>query len=270
MTKKYAIARGEAWWYILAALSGALAFVLRYLVAGLRFSAFLFCCAAVVAIVFGLLEHFSAQGYLAARWIRRGMLLFLGLGFAFFSVLEYQVVSHGLGEGRAVGAEGIQADAVIVLGAGVNGETPSLTLKQRILYAKNYILHHPGIPVVLSGGQGEGESITEAEAMRREMIFPESVEVSLLLEEKSTNTRENLRFSKEILEENGVDTAQAVVAVVSSDFHLYRAERIAREEGIQMVGIAAPLPSGWYYTVLTWNYYIREAFALAELLVFGG
>ena len=106
-----------------------------------------------------------------------------------------------------------------MLGAGVNGETPSLTLRTRIDAAAAYLEEHPDVPVVLSGGQGPGEAITEAECMRRALVRRGADESRLYPEERSTSTQENLRYSRAILEELGVDPARRV-AIVTSDFHL--------------------------------------------------
>jgi uncharacterized SAM-binding protein YcdF (DUF218 family) len=156
-------------------------------------------------------------------------------------------------------------DAVIVLGAGVNGEVPSATLRTRIHAARDYMERYGDIPVVLSGGQGSGELITEAECMRRELIHGhEAWESRLLLEEQSTSTAENFAFSKELLRLCGIDTETAVIGVVTNDFHIFRAELIAEREGLNTVGIPAELPWWW----LTANYYVREAFATVKTLIF--
>jgi len=156
-------------------------------------------------------------------------------------------------------------DAVIVLGAGVNGESPSAALRTRIHTARAYMDLHPDIPVVLSGGQGEGEYITEAECMRRELIWGnEAWSERLLLEERSTSTAENFAFSKELLQAHGIDTDTAVIGVVTNDFHIFRVELIAARAELTTVGIPAELPWWW----LTANYYVREAFALVKTLIF--
>jgi uncharacterized SAM-binding protein YcdF (DUF218 family) len=156
-------------------------------------------------------------------------------------------------------------DAVIVLGAGVNGEVPSATLRTRIHAARDYMERYGDIPVVLSGGQGSGELITEAECMRRELIHGhEAWESRLLPEERSTSTAENFAFSKELLQAHGIDTETAVIGVVTNDFHIFRAELIAERAGLNTVGIPAELPWWW----LTANYYVREAFATVKTLIF--
>ena len=156
-------------------------------------------------------------------------------------------------------------DAVIVLGAGVNGETPSAALWSRIAAAADYLEQHPDVPVVLSGGQGPGEYISEAEAMRRALwTNSESWNERYLLEDRSTSTAENFKYSKELLEEYGLDTDTAVIAVVTNDFHCFRTHLIAQRQGLHIVDVPAELPWWW----LTANYYVREAFAVVKTALF--
>ena len=192
------------------------------------------------------------------------LLLKVGLntlvGLAALAGIETAVVFRGEADNSAV-----PVDAVIVLGAGVNGETPSAALWSRIRAAEDYLETHPDVPVVLSGGQGAGEAISEAEAMRRALWTEDGAEnARLLLEERSTNTAENFRFSKALLEERGLDTETAVVAVVTNDFHCFRAHMIAQKQGLRTIDVPAELPWWW----LTANYYLREAFAVVKTALF--
>lgn len=184
----------------------------------------------------------------------------LGLGIVCLAGIEAAVVFRGEADNSA-----IPVDAVIVLGAGVNGETPSAALWSRIRAAEDYLEIHPDVPVVLSGGQGAGEAISEAEAMRRALWKEDGAEnARLLLEERSTNTAENFRFSKALLEERGLDTGRATIAVVTNDFHCFRAHMIARRQGLKTIDVPAKLPWWW----LTANYYLREAFAVVKTSLF--
>ena len=88
-------------------------------------------------------------------------------------------------------------------------------------------------------------------------------EERIILEEQADNTEENIRFSKELLAGQGIDLTGSI-AVVSSDYHLYRASLYWASPGF--VPVAAHMPG--QYLPLTINYYIREAFAAAKLLVF--
>jgi uncharacterized SAM-binding protein YcdF (DUF218 family) len=159
----------------------------------------------------------------------------------------------------------ISADAVIILGAGVNGTRPSLTLRSRLDAALEYLEQHPEVPVVLSGGQGSGEDITEAQCMY-DYLTERGVEPErLLLEENSTSTAENFAFSRPLLVAAGVDPEEDLVAFITNDFHIYRAGLLASREDYELAfGIPAELP--WRYLEL--NYYIRESFALVKTLIF--
>ena len=238
----------------------ALAVLLRF-VPGLRFSALLCLCATAVLFIFYLLEHFARRGHRAAAWCELALIAALLLGFSLFTVPETMVV-----RGSFADESDAPVSAVIVLGAGVNGETPSLTLRTRIDAAAAYLEEHPDVPVVLSGGQGPGEAITEAECMRRALVRRGVDESRLYPEERSTSTQENLRYSRAILEELGVDPAQRV-AIVTSDFHLCRARLMW---GGDTAAVPAHLPSALYFQCLTVNYFIREAFGLAAYFVYGG
>nr|WP_325183057.1 YdcF family protein [uncultured Oscillibacter sp.] len=202
---------------------------------------------------------------LLARWAKRSrtgnicyrvFLCGLTLGVVSLIFIECLLLRHGEADNSD-----IPVDAVIVLGAGVNGETPSAALQSRINAAAAYLQKHPDVPVVLSGGQGPGERITEAEAMRR-ALWTNSEEANrrYLLEDRSTSTAENFRFSKALLEEYGLDTETAVVAVVTNDFHCFRTHMIAQRQGLRIIDVPAELPWWW----LTANYYLREAFALVK------
>ena len=229
---------------------------------GIRFSGYFFLGVAALFLVW------STLGYLAEkhRFFKLCKRVFLAGVCALavlLSCLEAVIISCGETYEPA-----LPVDAVIVLGAGVNGETPSLTLQTRIDMAAEYIADHGDVPIVLSGGQGSGENISEAEAMyralRKSPLRPTDTPFHVLLEDRSTSTAENFACSKALLEEQGVDTERAVIAVVTNDFHMYRSRLIAGEYGLNTIGVPAELPWWW----LTANYYLRESFALVKTLLF--
>lgn len=183
----------------------------------------------------------------------------ISVGLVGFCSIETLLVSRGTADNSA-----LEADAVIVLGAGVNGTVPSLALSTRIDAAAEYLMAHPDVPAVLSGGQGPGEDVTEAQAMFTALTDKGIDPDRLILEEHSTSTMENFRYSKKLLEENGVDTANVAIAVVTNDFHAFRAYLIARRAGLDVFVVPAKLPWAW----LSVNYYAREAFALVKTVLF--
>ena len=243
---------------VMAAVCLLLSAVCRFLLPGVRFSALLFLCGAGVCVGFALLNVWAAHTRVG-RYCRLVSVYFLAAGALVFLVVEGMIL--WVGE-RPTSDE--EPAAVIVLGAGVNGTTPSLTLRTRLDAAAEYLQMYPDVPAVLSGGQGPGEEITEAEAMYTDLVRRGISPDRLFLEERSTSTAENLEFSREILEAWGLESS-AVVAVVTNDFHQFRAQLIARENGMTVIGIPAELPWWW----LNANYYVREFFALGKLWLLG-
>lgn len=122
-------------------------------------------------------------------------------------------------------------DAVIVLGAGVNGENVSVTLKNRLDRAVEYHSVNPNAVIVVSGGQGYGEDITEALAMERYLVENGVPAENIIKEENATSTEENFKFSKELLDEHFGRAYK--VAYITNDFHIYRAGLMAESQGFK-------------------------------------
>lgn len=144
---------------------------------------------------------------------------------------------------------------LIVLGCQVRGTTPSLLLGYRIEAAAAYLTAHPESVAVLSGGMGSGENISEAECMYRSLTAKGISPERLYREAESTSTQENFRFSKALMEREGLC---GPVAVVSSDFHIYRALQMAEDIGLDAQGLAACSK----YRFSRPTYMLREAMAL--------
>lgn len=182
----------------------------------------------------------------------------LVLGAAVFAVFEAPVISNAKTDAAP------QSDYLIVLGAGVNGSAPSLSMVNRLEAALDYLETYPDAVAIVSGGQGAGEDVTEASAMHDWLVAHGMPESRIVQEDQSTSTRENLENSFAIIRSRGGDPADGV-AVVSSEYHLYRAKQMARALGAKPLGVAAEttLPT------MRANYFIREAFAAAYMQVFG-
>lgn len=172
------------------------------------------------------------------------------LGIALTAVLYGIVLSDVRGDSDT------PCDYVIVLGAGINGEMPSRTLSDRLDRAVDYMNEYPECVAIVSGSQGADEDITEALAMERYLIGRGIQKERIIKEEMARNTHENMIFSREIIEELG----GGKVAVISSDYHIYRARRLAENAGLTPVMLSArtELP------VLFVNCLLREAFALVK------
>ena len=154
-----------------------------------------------------------------------------------------------------------ESDWCIVLGAGLRDNKPTLTLKRRLTTATTYLEKYPNTKVIVSGGIGFGETITEAEAMQKFLVEQGISPTRIFQEDKSTSTLENLRYSKEILKEHSTST-EPRISVISNDFHLFRVHMLARR--LDMDVIVMPAPTPWY---LLPNVCIREYFALGKSYV---
>ena len=241
----------------LLALAGAVLMVVRPW--GMRFSGFLLVGLAAVLVAALLLDRWvetSKTGGLCRRVFQTVLTLVL----VPLICIEIYVIHVGRSDLSA-----LPADAVVVLGAGVNGKTPSLSLYTRLTAALDYLEENPDIPAVLTGGRGYGEEITEARCMYDWLTARGVDPARLLLEEQAGNTAENFAFSKELLEEQGIDPAEDSVAVVTNDFHIARSRLIAARQGYgHAFGVPAELP--WLH--LEVNYYLREAFAMVKTWIF--
>lgn len=138
-------------------------------------------------------------------------------------------------------------DYVVVLGAGLNGEDVTPLLASRINKGIRIYQKHPGSKLIMSGGQGPDEVISEAQAMTNYALKQGVPTQDLILENQSTNTQENIRFSVKLME------GRKNFAIVTNYYHLFRALIFARKEGIKCIGYGSK--TKFYFSL---NAFIRE------------
>ncbi|MDP4179158.1 MAG: ElyC/SanA/YdcF family protein, partial [Bacillota bacterium] len=153
-------------------------------------------------------------------------------------------------------------DYIVVLGAGLWGKTPSQILQQRLDASIDIINKYPDVKVILSGGQGPGEDISEAESMKLYLVNKGISEDRLLLEQKSTSTLENLTFSSDLIRKT-YNKNNFKITIVTSNFHMYRAQLISKRLGISSYGYSADIAN-----YLKPTYFTREYFALVKSIIF--
>ncbi len=206
--------------------------------------------------VWVLYAYAAGRDTRAARWVCR--IIAAGSALAAAVVIAMSLALNGYAREKAVGAQ--DTDYLVVFGAGVRGETPSLMLTLRTRTAYEYLEAHPGTRAVLSGGQGAGEDITEAEAMRRLLVGWGIAEDRLIPETGATDTIENGRYSMEL-----IGDPDARVTAVSNAFHIFRCVQALEQAGArQVTALSAPLPRTG--TIL--SMYLRECAAVAYHAVF--
>lgn len=145
---------------------------------------------------------------------------------------------------------------LVVLGCQVMGRNPSHMLRLRLETAYQYLIEHPNIKCIVSGGQGNNEEISEAECMYNWLVNKGISADRIYKEDKSTNTRENLSFSEKIIKENNLNEN---MAIVTDWYHEFRAYIIANKLGYSAQAVSAPTP---FY--LSANFTTRELFAVAN------
>ncbi|MCZ2260849.1 YdcF family protein [Sporosarcina sp. G11-34] len=150
-------------------------------------------------------------------------------------------------------------DYAIILGAKVNGEIASLSLRYRLDAALDYANQYPHVRLILSGGQGVGEHISEGEAMKKYLMEKGIDEHRLLVESASTSTYENILYSKELMP----PTVESVT-IITSDYHLERSKRIAQSLDLQTDVVAAKTPK-----VVEQKLRLRERLALIKTAIIG-
>lgn len=143
---------------------------------------------------------------------------------------------------------------LVVLGCGIYGERASLMLVERLDAAYEYLTENPDVKCVLSGGQGEGEDISEALCMYRYLSEKGIDKRRLYMEDKSTSTRENIMFSNEIIMNNNLER---IIVIVTNEFHEYRAGKIAEKQGITYGAVSAD--TAWW---LFPTYFVREMYGI--------
>lgn len=143
---------------------------------------------------------------------------------------------------------------VVVLGCRVYGERPSRMMVARLKAAQKFLEQNPDSFCILSGGQGEDEDISEAECMYRYLVVAGISPDRLYKEDKSTSTRENLLFSKEIIERENLNPK---IAIATNDFHEYRAQRIASSLGLES-GAVSGITEIWVVP----TYHLRELYGI--------
>lgn len=154
------------------------------------------------------------------------------------------------------------ADYMVILGCQVNGTTVSRALRYRLEEAAGYVKEKDALDmkIIVSGGQGTGEDITEAEAMYRYLVKKGIPAGQIIKEEQSTNTVENIRYSKSLMENE-----EASVIVVSNGFHIFRATHICKKQGIHQVEGLGASSDIWMGAA----YYLREFFAVVKDFLMG-
>ncbi len=244
---------------------GAIAFFLlaaaffKFVMVGYGFSALVCLCVAGIGCFYTLMPAICQKHPKFGKAAMRIFTLILCIGLLVVGITEAVIVKASFGNPEE------SCDYLVVLGAGVHGNTPSLSLRNRIDAAYDYLTKNPNVIAILSGGKGEGENITEARCMFDHLTEMGIDPARLWLEEQAASTWANLNYSLALIEEK-TGSRPAKIGVLSSEYHLFRASLFTRACGAEFVGVPAKTTK----ISLRINYFMREVAGVWHYLILGG
>lgn len=209
---------------------------------------------AVVACYGIFFERVNRPGPL--RWLRNA-------GFA--GVIFVVGMAIFLGSYGSADTVTYDEDVVIVLGAGVHGDVPSRHLAERLEKAIEYHEKNPDALILVSGGKGTQERVTEAYAMSKYLTLRGVPEDKIVMEEAAASTFENFKFSLDLIDGDYAARfgGEYKAAFITNDFHIYRAEKIAEIVGFKNI-------THMHANIDFYTYpqnYIRETLAVLKLWI---
>lgn len=218
----------------------------------------LVCLIGVIAF-YGICRHAAKKHPKGVKIVRRVFTVCLILAVLVLGVTEFFIIRASFGSGE------VEIDYLVVLGAKVNPNGPSVSLQDRIDAAYNYLIAHPDVIAIVSGGQGADEPMPEAECMYQALVAKGIDESRIWREDKATSTWENLHFSLDLIQERTGQRPQKL-GVLSSEYHLFRASLFAKRCGVEFVGVPASssLPS------VMVNHFLREIAGVWHYILLGG
>ncbi len=221
----------------------------------------------LIFLVHGLywqkIQAFIEHNKTHSKWLKlawRGCWLLFSLWLAsfllFVATLLWQIYHQ---PSLTNNSDGIKA--VIVLGAGVNGDKPTPTLANRLDTASSVLQTQPTALAVTAGGVGIGREHSEAYVMANYLQDKHQIPLASIAQEgKSTSTEENLAFSKAILQQHNIDPTTDSIVIVTNDFHSIRATAIAKRQGYgNVIAVSSSTPIS-----IRFNAWFREYFAFVS------
>lgn len=204
----------------------------KYVLPGYSFTALVCLCIIGVILFYALIPFLGQYFPTAQKVLTQIVTVCLILGLTVCAITEGFIIRASFGNPED------HAEYMVVLGAKVRPDGPSVSLWDRIYKAYDYLSEHPDVIAIVSGGQGNDEVMSEAQSMYDNLtamgIAPERV----WMEDQATSTDENMRFSLDLIEEK-TGQRPTKLAILSSEYHLFRASLMAKKLGIDFVGVPA-------------------------------
>ena len=190
------------------------------------------------------------------KLVRGGIVVVLSLLFISYLIIQSLIVFNGFHKDTT------KPDYAIVLGAGLIGDKISTSLYYRLTAAVEFHNLYPDVKIVVSGGQGPDELLSEAAAMKKFLIEKGIDEDDIIIEDKSTNTYENFLYTKNKLKE--LDNKEHIsLTVITNNFHMFRAKSLSKQLGFKTYGYP-----GKTHKFLALNFFVREVPAVIKSYLF--
>lgn len=208
---------------------------------------------------YGLLALLAKKHSRPVRIIRTVLNICVCLGILLVAVTEGFIIRASLGDPDK------SCRYLLVLGARVREDGPSVSLQNRIDTAYDYLTSHPDVIAIVSGGQGKDEPMTEAQCMYDHLVSMGIDPSRIWVEDQATSTWGNLRYSLTLIEEK-TGTRPNTLGLLSSEYHLFRSGLQAKDLGLEIVGVPAKT------TLITqaMNNFLREVAGVWHYILLGG
>ena len=235
------------------------AFFFKFCVPGYSFSALVCVCLIGLILFYTLMPMVGLKFPVFTKITTQAFTVLLVIGLLVVGITEAVIIYASFGDPKE------QVDYMVVLGAKVNADGPSVSLWDRICGAYEYLEAHPDVIAVVSGGQGTDEPITEAECMYRELVELGIDPRRIWVEDEATSTWENINFTLNLIEEK-TGLRPTKLGVLSSEYHLFRASLFAKACDVEFVGIPARTSRASQMI----NHFMREVAGVWHYLLLGG
>ena len=246
-------------WLALVPLAGIWALFTFYM-AGYSFSALVALCLIGILLFYNLADILVVKYPVPVILVRRVFTVILCIGLLICGITEILIIKASFGSPKE------QCDYLLVLGAKVRHDGPSVSLWDRIYATAEYMESHPDVIAIVSGGQGTDEPMTEAQAMYDELVKLGIDPDRIWMEDKATSTWENMNFSLDLIEEK-TGTRPTRLGVLSSEYHLFRASLFAKKCGVEEF-IGVPARTSRLSQMV--NHFMREVAGVWHYIILGG
>jgi len=176
-------------------------------------------------------------------------------GIGIFMIIMFFII----GNTGKINTTTFTEDCALVLGGGLRGEKILPTLQFRLDKCINYLQQNPKALIIVSGGKGISESIAESVAMKRYLVAKGVSANQIVEESQSKNTRQNMQYSKVLLD-SLFSSGNYSVVCITSDFHSYRAGKLSKKANLTVTHYNAK--TVWYLYPVA---YCRETLSIIKM-----